>query len=196
MHESGIQMTDVLKQRDGIVKQVMLRSKMVLRDMIFFAWSSNVRNRKAQLVMFLQRKKGRWFDKWRFNAKHLKDTLDNPAYQFKKRWQHSEREKNWLVQERDGLLEEMELLLLKKGEQTAETQALYRMLEDRIDHHSTNYKSSKTLPTSDEGDDDDGEFSTYGIEGDSFDCGEKALPNLLQKSSSSKWKKAKAKIQM
>ena len=192
-------MSDVLKKRNGLVKQVMMRSKVVMRDMIFYAWSHSVRTRKSQLKMFLHRKKGRWFDKWRFNAKHLKDTMDNPAYQFKKRWQHSEREKNWLIEERDGLLEEMELLLMQKGEQTAETTALYRMLENRVDDHHNTFHSNRNLLGEVEEAEENENFDSYGIEGESFGSVGKGAGGLLANGiggSPSKWKKAKAKIQM
>ena len=129
----------MLQKRTAKIFKVFHKSKLVLRDIIFKAWAKHIKSRKLQFIMFEKRKLGRIFDTWRHNVHIKKVTLEDPAFQYKKKWQTVEREKQWLEEERDRLLEELEVCLLHKGEQGQENAALYRLLEERAEAHKTHY---------------------------------------------------------
>lgn len=133
VQNNGEVLTEMLQKRTAKIFKVFHKSKLVLRDIIFNAWAKHIKSRKLQFIMFEKRKLGRLFDKWRLNVRVRKLTEEDPAFQFKKKWQTVEREKQWLVEERNSLLEELEVCLLQKGEQGHENAALYRLLEERAE---------------------------------------------------------------
>ena len=67
---------------------------------------------------------------------------EDPAYVYKKRWETSERERVFLSDERDRLLEELEISLMRFSEQGHEVAALYRLMEDRAASHSRAARTS------------------------------------------------------
>ena len=139
LQSSGVALTEMLQKRNAGIFKVFHKSKLVLRDIIFQAWAKHIRSRKKQYIMFERRKLGKLFDRWRSNIKLKLISDDDAAFKFKKKWQAVEKEKNWLEEERDRLLEELDICLMRKGEQGQEVAALYRLLEERADSHKTHY---------------------------------------------------------
>ncbi|GMI12912.1 hypothetical protein TrVE_jg13562 [Triparma verrucosa] len=142
LQTSGVALTEMLQKRNAGIFKVFHKAKLVIRDIIFNVWSQHVKSRRRQLVMFEKRKLAKLFNTWRQNAKYRRELEDNSAFQFKKKWQSVEREKQWLEEERDRLLEELEICLMKKGEQGQEVAALYRMLEERSAQHKTHFQDN------------------------------------------------------
>lgn len=131
MHSSGVQFSEMLKKRNAGIFKVFHRSKLVIRDIIFNAWAKYIKDRRSQLKNFRTRKLAKIFNHWAYNAKYLKFMTDDPAREFKRKWQEVENENHWLVSEKDRLLEELELCLMQKGESSQEVAALYHILEER-----------------------------------------------------------------
>eukprot|EP00520_Triparma_pacifica_P017242 CAMPEP_0118643428 /NCGR_PEP_ID=MMETSP0785-20121206/6386_1 /TAXON_ID=91992 /ORGANISM="Bolidomonas pacifica, Strain CCMP 1866" /LENGTH=1303 /DNA_ID=CAMNT_0006535091 /DNA_START=55 /DNA_END=3963 /DNA_ORIENTATION=- len=131
MHSSGVQFSEMLKKRNAGIFKVFHRSKLVIRDIIFNAWAKYIKERRQQLKNFRTRKLAKIFNHWAYNAKYLKLVSDDPAREFKRKWQEVESENHWLVEERDRLMEELELVLMQKGETSHEVAALYHILEER-----------------------------------------------------------------
>ncbi|GMH99935.1 hypothetical protein TrLO_g782 [Triparma laevis f. longispina] len=142
LQNSGVALTEMLQKRNAGIFKVFHKAKLVLRDIIFNVWSQHIKSRKRQLVMFQKRKLGKLFNLWAHNVKFKREMGESSAFQFKKKWQSVEREKMWLEGERDRLLEELEICLMKKGEQGQEVAALYRMLEERSAQHKTHFQDN------------------------------------------------------
>ena len=107
MHSSGVQFSEMLKKRNAGIFKVFHRSKLVIRDIIFNAWAKYIKERRTQLKNFRTRKLAKIFNHWHYNAKYLKLMSDDPAREFKRKWQEVESENQWLVSERDRLMEEV-----------------------------------------------------------------------------------------